>query len=70
MPPVIALLFIGFIFIGAVAQLNIVLILSDAVYGLLAIPNMIACYMLLPKVKAELTEYTAKLKSGEIKPHE
>jgi AGCS family alanine or glycine:cation symporter len=67
--PVYRYIFIAFIFVGAVAQLNIVLNLSDAVYGLLAIPNMIACYMLLPKVKAELTEYTAKLKSGEIKPH-
>jgi AGCS family alanine or glycine:cation symporter len=67
--PVYRYIFIGFIFVGAVAQLNIVLNLSDAVYGLLAVPNMIACYMLLPKVKAELTEYTAKLKSGEIKPH-
>jgi AGCS family alanine or glycine:cation symporter len=60
--------FIAFIFVGAVAQLNIVLNLSDAVYGLLAIPNMMACYLLLPKVKSQLVEYTAKLKSGEIRP--
>lgn len=59
--------FIVFIFIGAMAQLNIVLNISDAVYGLLAIPNMVACYMLLPKVKEMLVDYTAKLKSGEIK---
>jgi AGCS family alanine or glycine:cation symporter len=59
-------LFIGFIFIGAVAKLNIVLNLSDAVYGLLAIPNMVACYMLLPKVKELLNEYKAKLKAGQI----
>jgi AGCS family alanine or glycine:cation symporter len=61
--------FIGFIFIGAIAQLSIVLNISDAVYGLLALPNMFACYMLLPKVKAALNEYTSKLKSGEIKPY-
>jgi len=60
-------IFIGFIFVGAIAQLNIVLNISDAVYGLLAIPNMIACYMLLPKVKEMLKEYEAKRKSGEIK---
>jgi len=59
--------FIVFIFIGAITHLNIVLNVSDAVYGLLAIPNMIACYMLLPKVKAMLADYTRKLKSGEIK---
>jgi AGCS family alanine or glycine:cation symporter len=60
-------IFIAFIFVGAIAQLNVVLNISDAVYGLLAIPNMLACYLLLPKVKEMLVEYTAKLKSGEIK---
>lgn len=57
--------FIVFIFIGAISKLDIVLNLSDAVYGLLAIPNMIACYMLLPKVKELLNEYKAKLKAGD-----
>lgn len=66
--PVYRWVFIGFIFIGAIAQLNIVLNISDAVYGMLAIPNLIACYMLLPKVKEMLNEYKAKRKSGEIKP--
>jgi len=66
--PAYRYVFIAFIFIGAIAQLNIVLNLSDAVYGLLAIPNMIACYMLLPKVKALLDDYKKKLASGEIAP--
>ena len=61
--------FIAFIFIGAIAQLNIVLNLSDAVYGLLALPNMFACYMLLPKVKELLNDYKTKLKNGEIKTY-
>ncbi len=65
--PAYRYVFIAFIFIGAIAQLNIVLNLSDAVYGLLALPNMMACYLLLPKVKAALNDYTQKLKSGEIK---
>lgn len=60
-------IFIGFIFIGAIAQLNIVLNVSDAVYGLLAIPNLLACYLLLPKVKEELNNYKTKRKNGEIK---
>lgn len=59
--------FLIFIFVGAIAQLNIVLNISDAVYGLLALPNMMACYMLLPKVKQTLDEYKADLKSGKIK---
>ncbi len=67
--PVYRYVFIAFIFVGAIAQLNIVLNLSDAVYGLLALPNMMACYILLPKVKIALDEYTAKLKSGQIKAY-
>ncbi len=65
--PAYRYVFIVFIFIGAVAQLGIVLNLSDAVYGLLAIPNMIACYMLLPKVKEWLDQYKADLANGVIK---
>jgi AGCS family alanine or glycine:cation symporter len=65
--PAYRYVFIMFIFIGAIAQLSIVLNLSDAVYGLLALPNMFACYLLLPKVKETLNEYVAKLKNGEIK---
>jgi len=65
--PAYRYVFIAFIFIGAIAQLNIVLNVSDAVYGLLALPNLFACYLLLPKVKTALNEYSKKLKSGEIK---
>jgi alanine or glycine:cation symporter, AGCS family len=65
--PAYRYIFIAFIFIGAIAQLNIVLNVSDAVYGLLALPNMFACYMLLPKVKEALKEYEGKRARGEIK---
>ena len=67
--PVYRYVFIVFIFIGAIAQLSIVLNVSDAVYGLLALPNILACYMLLPKVKEALKDYSAKLKSGEIRAY-
>lgn len=60
-------IFCGFVFLGAIAKLNVVLNLSDAVYGLLALPNMVACFILLPKVKEILVDYKKKLKSGEIK---
>lgn len=53
--------FIGFIFLGAIAQLQLVLNLSDAVYGLLAIPNLIGTYFLLNKVKGELHSYKAEM---------
>lgn len=59
--PAYRYVFIVFIFLGAILKLDIVLNLSDAVYGLLAIPNIIACYMLLPKVKEQLKIYTAKI---------
>ncbi|MFP5385981.1 MAG: alanine/glycine:cation symporter family protein [Bacteriovoracia bacterium] len=65
--PVYRWIFIGFIFIGAIAQLNIVLNISDAVYGLLAIPNLMACYLLLPRVKEALNDYDTKRKQGLIK---
>jgi len=58
-----------FVFLGTIANLPIVLNISDGVYGLLAIPNMIACFMLLPKVREILRDYKAKLKSGEIKAY-
>ena len=59
--------FIGFIFIGSIAKLHVVLNISDAVYGLLALPNLFACYMLLPKVKEALNEYQGKRERGEVK---
>lgn len=59
--------FIGFIFIGSIAQLHVVLNISDAVYGLLALPNLFACYLLLPKVKEALIEYQGKRDRGELK---
>lgn len=67
--PMYRYIFIVFIFIGAIAQLSIVLNISDAVYGLLALPNMFACYFLLPKVKEALNEYKLKLKNGEVKAY-
>jgi alanine or glycine:cation symporter, AGCS family len=53
-------IFVCFIFLGAVMQLTVVLNLSDAFYGLLAIPNLIACYFLLPKLKEMLNNYDFK----------
>lgn len=52
--------FIVFIFLGAIAQLKLVLNVSDAVYGLLAIPNLIGTYALLSKAKTCLNEYVSE----------
>lgn len=53
--------FVLFIFLGAVAQLSLVLNLSDAVYGLLAVPNLIGTYLLLGKAKESLKEYVSTI---------
>ncbi len=62
------IVFLCFIMIGAVLKLEVVLNFSDAVFGLLAIPNLIACILLVPKLKKALKDYEAKLRSGKIKP--
>lgn len=60
-------IFCIFVFLGTTVKLQTVLNISDGVYGLLAIPNMLACFMLMPKVREVLTKYKSDLKSGAIK---
>lgn len=60
--PAYRYIFIGFIFLGAIAQLNLVINISDAVYGLLAIPNLIATFFLVRKVKEDLNDYKKTMK--------
>ena len=40
---------------------------SDAVYFLMALPNVIAIYLLAPVVKRELADFMDKIKRGEIR---
>lgn len=40
---------------------------ADAIYFLMAVPNVIGLYMLAPVVKREMISYFARLKSGEIR---
>ena len=62
------IIFCIFVFLGTIFQMQVVLNLSDAVYGLLALPNMIACFLLLPIVKKNLVEYRKLLKAGKLRP--
>lgn len=62
-------IFCVFVFLGTLVNLPVVLNISDGVYGLLAIPNMIACFLLMPKVRGILTKYKSDLKSGAIKAY-
>ncbi len=56
-------IFLAFIMVGAVLKLDIVLNLSDAVFGLLAIPNLIANIMLSKDLKKKLKAYEANMGS-------
>jgi AGCS family alanine or glycine:cation symporter len=60
--PAFRYVFISFIFIGAVFPVKVVLNVSDAFYGLLAVPNLIACYLLFPQVKKMLIKYKNNMK--------
>ena len=63
------LLYCAFIVIGAAASLSTVLDFGDAMTYFICVPNIIAIYVLGPKVKKEVSIYFAKIKSGEIKKY-
>ncbi len=58
-----------FIMFGAVLPLSSVLDFGDAMTYFICVPNIIAIYLLGPKVKKEVNIYFAKVKSGEIKKY-
>lgn len=59
-------LFLAFVFLGAVTSASNVLDFSDLMILSMAIPNILGLYLLQGKVSAALEEYTRKLKSGEL----
>jgi len=61
------LMFCVFVVIGAAANLGPVIDFSDAAIFAMAVVNIIGLYFLMGIVKKELTSYSAKLESGEIK---
>ena len=64
---VFKVIFCLFVVIGAAASLGPVIDFSDAAIFAMAVVNIIALYVLMPIVKAELQSYQSRLKSGEIK---
>ena len=58
------LLFLVFIVIGAAGDMSSVWGFSDAMILALVFPNMLALFILFPKVKAELTKYLAAIKAA------
>ena len=55
--------------VGSSMSLGPVIDFSDAMVFLMAIPNIIGLYILMPEVKKDLKAYQAKLRSGEIVRH-
>ncbi|MFN7783460.1 MAG: alanine:cation symporter family protein [Lysobacterales bacterium] len=41
--------------------------MADALLFIMAIPNLIGVYLLMPVVKRELNAYWARLKAGELR---
>jgi len=64
---VFKVIFCVFVVIGAAASLGPVIDFSDAAIFAMAVVNILALYVLMPIVKAELTSYQTRLKSGEIR---
>ncbi len=60
-------IFCIFVVIGAAMNLGPVIDFSDAAIFAMALVNIFGLYFLMPIVKAELTSYLSRLKSGEIK---
>lgn len=53
---------------GAVLDLGRVVSLIDSMFFLMAIPNIIGLYFLAPELRAMISDYMRRIKSGEIKP--
>lgn len=60
------LIFISFIVIGSITSASSILDFSDLLILTMALPNFFGLYLLSGNVKKALTEYLAKLKSGEL----
>lgn len=56
-------LFLFFIVVGASSDLGAVMDFSDLMILAMAVPNILALYILLPKVKQELNRYLEKVRS-------
>ncbi|SNY94383.1 alanine or glycine:cation symporter, AGCS family [Cohaesibacter sp. ES.047] len=63
------LIFCVFVVIGAAASLGPVIDFSDAAIFAMAVVNITGLYFLMGIVRTELTSYTTRLKSGEIKKY-
>lgn len=59
-------LYFGATVLGASAELGPVIDFSDAMIFLMAVPNVIGLYLLLPLVRADLQDYEGRLLAGQL----
>lgn len=62
------LFFLGMTVFGVTMDLSQLVDFADAIYFLMAVPNIVGLYLLAPVVKREMDGYFARLARGEIRP--
>jgi len=60
-------IFCVFVVVGSAMQLGKVIEFSDAMIFMMAVPNILGLYFLMPEVKRELHSYFTRLHAGEIR---
>lgn len=65
---VFRLVFVGCVFVGAVASLGTVIDFADAMLLSMALPNILGGVILAPMVRRRLKTYWARYRSGDLKP--
>lgn len=62
------LFYLAMTLVGVTLDFSQLVDFSDAIYFLMAVPNVIGLYMLAPVVKREMHSYFERLKAGQIRP--
>lgn len=61
------IIFCGFLMVGCMIQLEAVLNFSDAMVFLIAVPNILGLYFYAPEIKREVSQFMARVASGDIR---
>ena len=56
----------GFVVVGASANLASVLAFSDGVLIAMSLPNLVGCYVLLPRLKRDMHSFVSRIEKGKI----
>ncbi|PKM07237.1 MAG: alanine glycine permease [Gammaproteobacteria bacterium HGW-Gammaproteobacteria-4] len=61
--------FLGMVIVGCTMSLNSIVGIADALMFIMAIPNLIGVYLLLPVIRRALRDYQAQLAEGKVPSH-